>query len=77
MSGRKGPFFSTTFSRPFKDLSGTGRNGPSFGLKDLEARVPVAHETKDWRGRSCLEVLNRIKGKSPAIRGLPSTSPTL
>jgi len=44
----KGPFFSTTFSRPFKDQSGSGRNGPSFGLNDLEARVTVAHETKDW-----------------------------
>lgn len=27
----KGPFFSATFSRPFKDQSGTCRNGTSFG----------------------------------------------
>jgi len=33
----KGPFFSTTFSRPFKDQSGAWRNGTSFGLNDLEA----------------------------------------
>jgi hypothetical protein len=33
----KGPFFATTFFRPFKDQSGTWRNGTSFGLNDLEA----------------------------------------
>ena len=33
----KGPFFATTFSRPFKDQSGEWRNGTSFGLNDLEA----------------------------------------
>jgi hypothetical protein len=27
----KGPFFSTTFSRPFKDQSGAWRNGTSSG----------------------------------------------
>jgi len=32
----KGPFFATTFSRPFKDQSGRWRNGTSFGLNDLE-----------------------------------------
>jgi hypothetical protein len=26
----KGPFFATTFSRPFKDQSGAWRNGTSF-----------------------------------------------
>ena len=31
----KGPFFATTFSRPFKDQSGTWRNGTSFGLNDF------------------------------------------
>ena len=31
----KGTFFATTFSRPFKDQSGTWRNGTSFGLNDL------------------------------------------
>ena len=45
----KGQFFSTTFSRPFKeDLSGAWRNGTSFGLNDLEALVTVAHEAKEW-----------------------------
>ena len=38
----KGPFFSTTFSRPFKDQSGEWRNGTSFGLNHLEALVTVA-----------------------------------
>jgi hypothetical protein len=44
----KGPFFSTTFSRPFKDQSGVWRNGTSFGLSDLEALVSVAREAKEW-----------------------------
>ena len=34
-AGEKGPFFATTFSRPFKDQSGAWRNGASFGLSDL------------------------------------------
>jgi hypothetical protein len=44
----KGPFYSTTFSRPFKDQSGVWRNGTSFGLSDLEALVTVAHQAKEW-----------------------------
>jgi hypothetical protein len=44
----KGPFFSTTFSRPFKDQSGAWRNGSSFGLSDLEALLTVAVQAKDW-----------------------------
>src|ERR687898_2843367 len=43
----KGPFFATTFSRPFKDQSGAWRNGTSFGLNDLEALITVAHEAKE------------------------------
>jgi len=43
-----GPFFSTTFSRPFKDQSGAWRNGTSFGLNDLEALLTVAREAKEW-----------------------------
>ncbi len=44
----KGPFFSTTFSRPFKDQSGAWRNGTSFSLSDLEALVTVACDAKEW-----------------------------
>mgnify|MGYP003581344148 CR=1 FL=1 len=44
----KGPFFSTTFSRSFKDQSGTWRNGTSFGLGDLEADLIVPREAKEW-----------------------------
>ena len=47
-SSEKGPFFATTFSRPFKDQSGAWRNGTSFGLNDLEALVSVAREAKEW-----------------------------
>jgi len=36
----KGPFFATTFSRPFKDQSGAWRNGTSFGLIDLDLLSP-------------------------------------
>ena len=44
----KGPFFATTFSRPFKDQSGVWRNGTSFGLSDLEALMNVAFKAKEW-----------------------------
>ena len=44
----KGPFFSTTFSRPFKDHTGTWRNASSFGLHDLEALMNVAFKAKEW-----------------------------
>jgi hypothetical protein len=44
----KGPFFATTFSRPFKDQAGEWRNGTSFGLNDLEALMNVAFEAKEW-----------------------------
>ena len=44
----KGPFFSTTFSRSFKNQSGAWHNGTSFGLSDLEALFIVAREAKEW-----------------------------
>ncbi|UVT18568.1 MAG: hypothetical protein H8K03_12100 [Nitrospira sp.] len=44
----KGPFFATTFSRPFKDQAGAWHNGTSFGLNDLEALMTVAFEAKEW-----------------------------
>ena len=44
----RGPYFATTFSRPFKDQTGAWRNGTSFGLNDLEALVTVAREAKEW-----------------------------
>ncbi|MDR4468312.1 MAG: hypothetical protein MRJ68_08435 [Nitrospira sp.] len=43
-----GPFFTTTFSRPFKDQSGAWRNGTSFGLNDLNALMNFAFEAKEW-----------------------------
>ncbi len=46
--GEKGPFFATTLSRPFKDQSGTWRNGTSFGLNDLNALMNIACEAKEW-----------------------------
>lgn len=52
----KGPFFATTFSRPFKDQSRAWRNGTSFGLNDLEALVTIAHNAKEW---IALHVLKR------------------
>ncbi len=47
-ASEKFPFFSTTFSRPFKDQSGAWRNGTSFGLNDLEALVTVARDAVEW-----------------------------
>jgi hypothetical protein len=44
----KGPFFSTTFSRSYKDHSGKWNNGASFGLNDLDPLLTVAHEAKEW-----------------------------
>ncbi len=43
-----GPFFSTTFSRSYKDQSGKWRNGTSFGLNDLETLRNLAYEAKEW-----------------------------
>jgi hypothetical protein len=51
----KGPFFATTFSRPFKDQSGAWRNSTSFGLNDLEALLTVAHEAKEWIAANVLK----------------------
>ena len=51
----KGPFFSTTFSRPFKDQSGAWRNGTSFGLNDLTALLTVAREAKEWMAAHVLK----------------------
>ena len=47
-TSEKGPFFSTTFSRPFKNQSGAWHNGTSFGLNDLEALLKVARAAKEW-----------------------------
>jgi hypothetical protein len=44
----KRPFFTTTFSRPFKDQSGAWRSGTSYGLNDLEALTTVANKAKEW-----------------------------
>ncbi len=51
----KGPFFATTFSRPFKDQFGEWRNGTSFGLNDLEALLTVAREAKEWMAAHALK----------------------
>ncbi len=51
----KGPFFATTFSRPFKDQSGAWRNGMSVGPNDLEALLAVAREAKDWMATHALK----------------------
>lgn len=44
----KGPFFSTTLSRPFKDHTSTLRHALFFGLYDLKAFINVALEAKEW-----------------------------
>ena len=47
-TSKNGPFFSTTFSRSYKDGSGKWSNGTSFGLNDLDALLTVAYEAKEW-----------------------------
>jgi hypothetical protein len=52
-TGEKGPFFSVTFSRPYKDVAGNWKNSASYGLNDLDALSSVAEMAKDWvRGHS-------------------------
>jgi hypothetical protein len=46
--GIKGPFFSTTFSRSFRDRNGAWRNASSFGLSDLEALMNLTLDAKEW-----------------------------
>jgi len=43
-----GPCFTTTVSRPFKDLSVAWHNGTSISLNGMEAVMNVAFEAKDW-----------------------------
>ena len=45
---KNGPFFSTIFSRSYKNHSGNWSNGTSFGLNDLDALFTVVRETKEW-----------------------------
>lgn len=47
-SGDKGPFFSVTFSRPYKNALGAWKNSSSYGLHDLDALASVAEMAKDW-----------------------------
>jgi hypothetical protein len=68
--GGNGPFFATTFSRPFKDQSGAWRNGTSFGLNDLEALLIVASEANC---HSCTEALTpALMGSLRVLRKLPN-----
>lgn len=46
--GERGPFYSTTFSRPFKGAEGEWRNAGSFGLADLEAIALLTAQAKAW-----------------------------
>ena len=47
-SGERGPFYSATFSRPFKSTEGAWRNSASFGLADLEAISILTAQAKAW-----------------------------
>ena len=44
----RGPFYSATFSRPFKSAEGQWRNAASFGLADLEAIAILTAQAKQW-----------------------------
>lgn len=47
-NSERGPFYSATFSRPFKGAEGQWRNGASFGLADLEAISILTAQAKAW-----------------------------
>lgn len=70
-TSEKGPFFATTFSRPFKDQSGEWRNSTSFGLNDLEALLSVAHQAKDWIAARALKRLAASPGSLRPSGGFP------
>ena len=47
-TGEKGPFFSVTFSRPYKDVEGNWKTSSSYGVND-SIRCPHSAElAKDW-----------------------------
>ena len=47
-AGETGPFFSVTFSRPYKDVEGNLRTSSSDGLNDLDSLSSLAELAKDW-----------------------------
>ena len=47
-TGENGPFFSVTFSRPYKDAQGHLKTSSSYGLNDLDALSSLAELAKDW-----------------------------
>ena len=47
-TGETGPFFSVTFSRPYKDAQGNWKTSSSYGLNDLDSLSSLAELTKDW-----------------------------
>jgi hypothetical protein len=49
-SGENGQFYSTTFTRPFRDASGVWHNAASFGVNELELVLSLASQAKDWIG---------------------------
>ena len=53
-TGETGPFFSVTFSRPYKDGQGHCKTSSSYGLNDLDALSSLAELAKDWVRRQSL-----------------------
>ena len=47
-TGETGPFFSVTFSRPYKDTQGHWKTSSSYALNDLDALSSLAELAKDW-----------------------------
>ena len=46
--GITGPFFSTTFSRSFKDRAGARRNASSFSFSELETLTSLMLHAQEW-----------------------------
>ena len=47
-TGETGPFFSVTFSRPYKDAQGNWKTSSSYELNDLDSLSSLAELAKDW-----------------------------
>src|SRR5688572_33469240 len=70
----KGPFFATTFSRPFKDQSGAWRRCNLYGIREVEALMNVALEAKEWIAAHVLKRRHASSRSLGSSGGFPKPS---
>jgi hypothetical protein len=68
-TSEKGPFFTATFYRPFKDQSVAWHNGTSFGLNALKLLSLSRVMPRNGLPLTCSNV-EHMNGKPPVLRGL-------